>query len=117
MPRVVHGANYSTEAFITSWLLRADQAHGGPAHPATNFTYAQSVREGVPPMVCIQRPGTFMFVGDDWLHGLINVGLTVSTASFTQVILVKEMPGTPEGDRYIAEYPVTGHTPRSMPDE
>jgi hypothetical protein len=76
--------NYTDEAVAATWLLRTDDILGGPAHPLLNFSYAQSVREGVPPKVCIQRPNTFMFVGDDWLHGVVNIGLTVSTG-FSQV--------------------------------
>jgi hypothetical protein len=99
------------EAVAATWLLRADDILGGPAHPLLNFSYAQSVREGVPPKVCIQRPNTFMFVGDDWLHGVVNnIGLTVSTSAFSQVSRIYPVP-----DVYRAEYPVTGHTARSLP--
>jgi hypothetical protein len=106
---------YTTEAIVATWLLKADNTTGGPAHPMLDFSYAQSVREGVPPLVCIQRPNTFMFVGDDWLHGVVNVGLTASTIAFSQALVVNSKPGTPIGDRFIAEYPVKGHTVRSMP--
>jgi hypothetical protein len=108
---------YLTDTVATTWLLQTESTTGSPPHPRLNFSYAQSVREGVPPLVCIQQPNTFMFVEDDWYHGIVNVGLNSGTAVFSQGTYTNSAPGTPEGNRYIAEYPAAGHTVRSRPDE
>jgi hypothetical protein len=117
-PRMMHNGKhmdrYTSSGLVTSWLFREDHPHA-PPHPILNFSYAQSVREGVSPKVCIQRAGTFMFVGDDWMHGLINVGLTVATATFSQIAHTTEPAGSASVAAYFAEYPVGGHTVRSKP--
>eukprot|EP00161_Ancyromonas_sigmoides_P005566 TRINITY_DN1607_c0_g1_i16.p1 TRINITY_DN1607_c0_g1~~TRINITY_DN1607_c0_g1_i16.p1 ORF type:complete len:626 (-),score=124.61 TRINITY_DN1607_c0_g1_i16:12-1889(-) len=110
-------ARYTSEGLVTSWLLRRDiPGRGGPVNPMLNFTYAQSVREDVPPKVCIQRAGTFMYVGDDWMHALVNVGLAAGTASFSQIAHTTEEAVSARPDAYFAEYPEPGHTVRSIPD-
>jgi hypothetical protein len=101
---------------LTTWLLRNNLDPDMPKHLVLNFTYAQSLHEGVPPKVCIQRAGTFMYVGDDWMHALVNVGLAAGTASFSQIAHTTEEAVSARPDAYFAEYPEPGHTVRSIPD-
>jgi hypothetical protein len=109
---------FTAESLATTWLLSTYDHRGDPAQrQALNFSYAQSVREGAPPMVCVQRPGTFMLVGDDWFHAVVNIGFSAGTAAFSQSAHTNTKQGTLEYNRLLAEYPVKGHTARSMPDE
>jgi hypothetical protein len=111
-------AMVSTVDVLKTWLLRNNLDPDMPKHPVLNFTYAQSLREGVPPKVCIQRAGTFMYVGDDWLSGHINIGLVAGIENYSQVVHPSEKDAIPDGaNPYLAEYPMPGHTVRSMPTE
>jgi hypothetical protein len=109
---------YGGEPVSVPWFLTRDpEATGGPGYRVLNHSYAQSVREGQPPQVCIQRPGTFMFVGDDWHHAIVNAGLTTSTAVFAQVTYLGPPEALPQPvrERFDAEYHRGGHTARSAP--
>jgi hypothetical protein len=108
---------YPTCYMFISWLLLRDElGKGGVSYPMLNFTYAQGLRDGTPPKVCIQRAGTFMYVGDDWMHAVVNVGLTAGTTAFSQVSYHAKPVDQINEDLYYAEYPTPGHTSRSMPD-
>lgn len=79
--------------------------------------YLEDVAKGVAPRVCIQPPGTTMFIGDDWFHSLVNVGTSVSFGGFSQTTAQRFVTAEQE-QRYFDEYitDVGGYTARSIPD-
>jgi hypothetical protein len=109
---------YGSEPVSVSWFLTRDpEATGGPGYRVLNSSYAQVAREGEAPKLCIQRPGTFMFVGEDWHHAVVNAGHTASVAAFAQVISLGPSENLEPSvrDRLEAEYLPGSQTSRSNP--